>query len=390
MRRCPRREGSRTPTSRTRSRATSRPIMTPADRMRTRENWRQAVYNKPAVGLVLLREHITSPERFDPVFREYIRRWAFKHPTPADFFRTMEDGLGEDLSWFWRSWFYTTDRLDQAVDSVSLADSAGVVSRIYLRNAGLMPMPVELGLLMDDGKHAAAAPAGGDLGPARPVHGPDSGPEEGERRGDRSGRMVPGRGPLEQPVARGRPGAPARRREPGSALAARRAATARSACRSRRAIRWRAAHPRYRCRRRRPAGSGRSAGSTGRPRACPTRRAPPRRRCSRPCRGSAGTRPSRSCGSRPPRRWKNATSRGWVRSETSTTWMSPLDWAPNNCGPLLPDEQVPALTQHRIVEPPPVVHRGPARHAVGSGHQPAHFHGRRRAGRCGRRCPHRR
>ncbi len=126
-------------------------IMSPADRMRTNENWRQALYNKPAVGLVLLRDHITSPERFDPVFREYIRRWAFRHPTPADFFRTMEDGLGEDLSWFWRSWFYSTDRLDQAVDSVALSDSAGVVSRVYLRNAGRMPMPVELALLMDDG-----------------------------------------------------------------------------------------------------------------------------------------------------------------------------------------------------------------------------------------------
>jgi aminopeptidase N len=126
-------------------------IMSPADRMRTRENWRQALYNKPAVGLVLLRDHITSPERFDPVFREYIRRWAFKHPTPADFFRTMEDGLGEDLSWFWHSWFDTTDRLDQAVDSVTLSDSAGVVSRVFLRNAGRMPMPVELALFMDDG-----------------------------------------------------------------------------------------------------------------------------------------------------------------------------------------------------------------------------------------------
>jgi aminopeptidase N len=100
---------------------------------------------------VLLREHITSPERFDPVFREYIRRWAFKHPTPADFFRTMEDGLGEDLSWFWRSWFHTTEQLDQAVDSVTLSDSAAVASRVFLRNAGQMPMPVELSLLMDDG-----------------------------------------------------------------------------------------------------------------------------------------------------------------------------------------------------------------------------------------------
>jgi hypothetical protein len=127
------------------------PIMIPADRSLSNENWRQALYNKPAVGLVLLRDHIASPDRFDPVFREYVRRWAYKHPTPADFFRTMEDGLGEDLSWFWRSWFYTTEQLDQAVDSVALADSAGVVSRIYLRNEGKMPMPVELSLLMDDG-----------------------------------------------------------------------------------------------------------------------------------------------------------------------------------------------------------------------------------------------
>ncbi|MGH7528545.1 MAG: M1 family metallopeptidase [Gemmatimonadales bacterium] len=127
------------------------PIMTPADRMRGNENWRQGLYNKPALGLVILRERITSPERFDPVFREYIRRWSYRHPTPADFFRTMEDGLGEDLSWFWRSWFYRTDQLDQAVDSVALSDSAGVMSRIYLRNAGQMPMPVELELLMDDG-----------------------------------------------------------------------------------------------------------------------------------------------------------------------------------------------------------------------------------------------
>ena len=59
--------------------------------------------------------------------------------------------MGEDLSWFWRSWFYTTERLDQAVDSVTIADSAGLVSRVYLRSAGPMPMPVELDLRMDDG-----------------------------------------------------------------------------------------------------------------------------------------------------------------------------------------------------------------------------------------------
>jgi hypothetical protein len=64
----------------------------------------------------------------------------------------MEDGAGEDLSWFWRSWFYTTERLDQTVDSVTVSDSAGVVaSRVHLRSATAMPMPVELDLRMDDG-----------------------------------------------------------------------------------------------------------------------------------------------------------------------------------------------------------------------------------------------
>jgi hypothetical protein len=129
------------------------PIMTPPDRTVALG---QIAYNKPAVGLLMLRNRITSPERFDPVFREYIRRWAWKHPTPADFFRTMEDGLGEDLSWFWRSWFYTTETLDQAVDSVRTAtDSSGARSSdLFLSNRGPMVMPVELNLLWDDGSRS--------------------------------------------------------------------------------------------------------------------------------------------------------------------------------------------------------------------------------------------
>src|SRR5690606_11820189 len=73
-------------------------------------------YRKPGFGLILLREVVLGPERFDAAFKEYIRRWANKHPQPADFFRTIEDVSGEDLSWFWRGWFYSTDLLDQAVD----------------------------------------------------------------------------------------------------------------------------------------------------------------------------------------------------------------------------------------------------------------------------------
>jgi len=125
------------------------PIMTPADRIRG--DLSVTAYTKPGLGLVLLRDRIVGRNRFDPAFREYIRRWAHKHPTPADFFRTIEDGVGEDLSWFWRSWFYTTERLDLAVDSVAVSDSGGVASRVFLRNAGGMPMPVELDLRFEDG-----------------------------------------------------------------------------------------------------------------------------------------------------------------------------------------------------------------------------------------------
>ncbi len=126
------------------------PIMTPADRILG--SLSVTAYTKPGLGLILLRDRIVGKDRFDAAFREYIRRWAYKHPTPADFFRTMEDGVGEDLSWFWRSWFYTTGRLDQAVDSVTVSDSAGtVVSRVHLRSAGSVPMPVELDLRLEDG-----------------------------------------------------------------------------------------------------------------------------------------------------------------------------------------------------------------------------------------------
>jgi aminopeptidase N len=108
----------------------------------------QIEYNKPATGLYLLRQHILADTaRFDAAFREYIRRWAYKHPTPADFFRSMEDGLGEDLSWFWRGWFYRTDVVDQAVDSVRMrSDSTGTTAAVFLSSPGALPMPIDLRL----------------------------------------------------------------------------------------------------------------------------------------------------------------------------------------------------------------------------------------------------
>ena len=112
-----------------------------------------AAYSKPAVGLFLLRHAILDSTRFDAAFREYIRRWAFKHPTPADFFRSMEDGVGEDLSYFWRGWFLRTDVVDQAVDSVrTQRDSSGTTpTAIYLSSPGGLPMPVDLRLTFTDG-----------------------------------------------------------------------------------------------------------------------------------------------------------------------------------------------------------------------------------------------
>jgi peptidase M1-like protein len=102
-------------------------------------------YGKPAVALHFLREQVVDSTAFDDAFREYVRRWAFKHPRPADFFRTMDNALGEDLSWFWRGWFLRSDHLDQAVDSVVQRDSAGqTLTRVFLSSRLEMVAPVEL------------------------------------------------------------------------------------------------------------------------------------------------------------------------------------------------------------------------------------------------------
>jgi hypothetical protein len=78
-------------------------------------------YSKPATGLNILRETILGRDLFDYAFKEYARRWAFKHPEPADLFRTLEDASGEDLDWFWRGWFYSTDACDISLDTVKYA-----------------------------------------------------------------------------------------------------------------------------------------------------------------------------------------------------------------------------------------------------------------------------
>lgn len=94
------------------------PIMTNSENI---NNFGANAYDKVATGLNILRETIVGREAFDNAFREYSRRWMFKSPTPADFFRTIEDATGEDLDWFWRGWFYSTDACDISIDTVKYA-----------------------------------------------------------------------------------------------------------------------------------------------------------------------------------------------------------------------------------------------------------------------------
>ena len=91
------------------------PIMTNSEQVKQFGN---NAYGKPATALNILRETVMGRELFDYAFKEYSRRWAFKHPTPEDFFRTMEDASGVDLDWFWKGWFFTTDHVDIAVTDV--------------------------------------------------------------------------------------------------------------------------------------------------------------------------------------------------------------------------------------------------------------------------------
>ncbi len=129
-------------------RETADPIMSIPDVIQTR-NLGWEAYNKPGFGLRILREHILGADRFDYAFKNYINKWAFKHPTPMDFFRAMEDGAGEDLGWFWRAWFYELWRLDQSVKDVDYVEqdpAKGAVITIENLDKMAMPAVVEVEL----------------------------------------------------------------------------------------------------------------------------------------------------------------------------------------------------------------------------------------------------
>jgi hypothetical protein len=113
------------------------------------------LYMKPAWGLELLRTQVLGEKRFDYAFKNYIKHWAFKHPTPMDFFRSMDNAAGEDLSWFWRGWFMENWTMDQAVTSVTESKTqAGARDgyNISVSNLERLPMPIILQIETASGK----------------------------------------------------------------------------------------------------------------------------------------------------------------------------------------------------------------------------------------------
>lgn len=128
------------------------PVMSSPDNMKE-SHIGLLCYAKPGIGLIMLREQILGTERFDFAFRTYVERWAFKHPAPDDFFRTMENAAGEDLSWLWRGWFINNWRLDQGVNDVKYVSNdpkKGAI--ISIENFEKMAMPVTLDIKTKSGK----------------------------------------------------------------------------------------------------------------------------------------------------------------------------------------------------------------------------------------------
>ncbi len=122
------------------------PVMTYADNMPGNLT-HPLEYYKSALGLVILREYISDSTRFDYAFRNYIKNWAYKHPAPMDFFRSMNNGIGENLNWFWNEWFVKNWKLDQAVKDVSYVDNdpaKGSIITISNNDKMVMPATVEI------------------------------------------------------------------------------------------------------------------------------------------------------------------------------------------------------------------------------------------------------
>jgi len=120
------------------------PVMTTPDGIKEM-NIGRILYFKPEAGFKLLRNQLVGQNRFDFALRQYIEKWAYKHPTPWDFFRAMDNGIGEDLYWFWKSWFIENYKLDQSILSVVYAgNDAANGAYVTIANLDQMAMPVVL------------------------------------------------------------------------------------------------------------------------------------------------------------------------------------------------------------------------------------------------------
>ena len=127
------------------------PMMSIPDAMPARE-WGTLSYNKPGTGLELLREGVLGKDRFDYAFRYYVHEWAFKHPTPYDFFHAMENASGETLDWFWRGWMFNNWKIDQAVTGVEYVQGdSSKGATITIENKEKLPMPVTVEVKEDNG-----------------------------------------------------------------------------------------------------------------------------------------------------------------------------------------------------------------------------------------------
>ncbi|HEY8687635.1 MAG TPA: M1 family peptidase, partial [Chitinophagaceae bacterium] len=119
-------------------------IMIAPDALRERSIG-NSLYSKPGYALGLLRNEIVGPQRFDYAFKTYIRKWAYKHPSPFDFFRTMENAAGEDLGWFWKELFFENYKLDQRVNEpVYISGDPANGALIVIDNLEQMAMPIYL------------------------------------------------------------------------------------------------------------------------------------------------------------------------------------------------------------------------------------------------------
>lgn len=128
------------------------PLMTPPEAIGLNDYGQY--YIKTALGLKILRNVILGEDRFDYAFNQYIKNWAMKHPTPYDFFRAMNNAAGEDLNWFWKEWFFTTWKLDQAIEGVKYEDDNSTNGAlITIVNKGKMAMPVDLKITLSNGRY---------------------------------------------------------------------------------------------------------------------------------------------------------------------------------------------------------------------------------------------